>query len=219
MLEKEAELLGMHAGDGTLYKTNSNTIVWEMRGSIYEQDYYSYVSKLLLDLFDIEVTPKYRGPNSYGIQTCKKPIIKFFLDNGFKPGSKVYTVSIPRCIKEDSVKIKREFIRGLFDTDGCVIFEKNRTPFHYYPRIEFGFASKSLSRDLFDLFIELNFRPHQWKNVRKDGIDFRVALAGFKNLDKWINEIGSSNLKHINRMKEGLLNKSKIKLKKPSANL
>ena len=40
MNEKEAELIGMHVGDGTLYKTNCNSLVWELRGSIYEKEYY-----------------------------------------------------------------------------------------------------------------------------------------------------------------------------------
>ena len=79
MNEKEAELIGMHVGDGTLYKTNTNSIVWELRGSINEKQYYEYVSKLILELLDIETKPKYRGSNSYGIQTTNKVITNFLL--------------------------------------------------------------------------------------------------------------------------------------------
>ncbi|MBX4196639.1 hypothetical protein KW805_03555 [Candidatus Pacearchaeota archaeon] len=111
MNEKEAELIGMHVGDGTLYLAGK-TLVWEMRGSIHEQEYYQYVSQLIKDLLQVEAKPKYRGPNSYGIQTTNKVISKFFIDNGFKPGKKVYTVSIPDYIKDSSNEVKRVFVRG-----------------------------------------------------------------------------------------------------------
>ncbi|MBX4196640.1 LAGLIDADG family homing endonuclease [Candidatus Pacearchaeota archaeon] len=103
--------------------------------------------------------------------------------------------------------------KGLFDTDGCVRFEKNRTKIRYYPRIEFSSASKALRNDLILLFNELGFKSYGWQNKRKDGEEFRVSLAGFAQLDKWIREINSSNLKHLSRIKNGLLNKYKVSLK------
>lgn len=219
MNEKEAELIGMHVGDGTLYKTNSNSIVWELRGDIRERDYYEYVKDLIKDTLSVEVKPKYRGPNSYGIQTTNKIITSFFLNNGFKPGNKTYTVSIPEHIKNSNKKIQLSFIRGLFDTDGCVWFDKNKTQYSYYPRIEFGLASKPLIDDLFLLFNKLGFKGHRWENKRDDGIAFRICLGGFANLDKWIKKVNPANNKHINRIKIGLLNKNKVSLKRVSTNL
>ena len=35
---KIAELIGMHIGDGTLYKTN-RSLVWELRGALNEKEY------------------------------------------------------------------------------------------------------------------------------------------------------------------------------------
>ncbi len=212
MNEKEAELIGLHVGDGTLYKTNSNSIVWEIRGSIHEQEFYAYVASLIKGLLSVEVKPKYRGPNSYGIQTTNKTITKFFIDNGFNPGKKVYTVRIPEYVKNGTLEVKRGFIRGLFDTDGCIRFDKNRTPYYYYPKIEFQFASKFLSEDLFNLLLELNFKVHRWKN----GDYSSLCLAGFDNLNKWTNEIKPANLKHLRRIESRLLNKPKVNLKKRS---
>lgn len=217
MNEKEAELIGMHVGDGTLY-LSGKTLVWEMRGSTHEQGYYEYVSKILKDLFEVEVKPKFRGINSYGVQTCNKKITKFFIDNGFSPGSKVYTVSVPDYIKCANNKLKQAFVRGLFDTDGCVWFHKNRTPYAYYPHIEFNFASEYLVESLSALLTDLGFRLHKWKVIRKE-ISYKICMSGFANLEKWFRDISPSNSKHINRMKNGLLNKDKVKLKKCSTNL
>jgi len=218
MDQREAELIGMHVGDGTLYLAGK-TLVWELRGSIHEQEYYEHVAKLIKDMLNIEVKPKYRGPNSYGIQTTNKIITNFFINNGFKPGKKVYTVRIPDYVKLADKTIRQSFVRGLFDTDGCVWFYKNRTPYRYYPKIEFSFASEPLWEDLAPLLDNLGFRVHKWKSQRKDGIEYKICAAGFNNLDRWIKEIKPANSKHIIRIKEGLLNKSKVNLKKRSTNL
>ena len=218
MNEKQAELIGMHVGDGTLY-LSKKTLVWELRGSVHEKEFYSYVAKLISDLFRVEVKPKYRGLNSYGIQTTNKLITQFFVKNGFNPGKKVYSVRIPEYIKSAPRNIKLSFIRGLFDTDGCIRFDRNRTAFYYYPRIEFGFASEYLSIDLLNLLDDLGFRMYEWRTQREDEIAFRICLAGFKNLDKWIKEVKPANLKHINRIEDGLANKDKINLKSKSKNV
>lgn len=219
MNEKEAELIGMHVGDGTLYQTKSGTLVWEMRGGLDEKDYYDYVSKLIKNVFNVEVKPKYRGPNSYGVQTTNKLITKFFLDKGFKPGKKVYTVRIPDFIKKDSTKNQIAFVRGLFDTDGCIYFDKNRTAYSYYPRIEFGLASGNLVEDLFELFRKCGFEVYKWKIKRKDGMEFKIRLSGFLNLKKWIKEIKPANKKHNERIAIGLSNKNKVNLKNVSKNV
>ncbi len=216
MDEKGAELIGMHVGDGTLYLANKTTLVWEMRGSIYEKEYYEYVSKLIEELLQIKLKPKYRGPNSYGIQTTNKTITGFFIKNGFNPGRKVYTVRIPDYIKNrKDVNVKHGFVRGLFDTDGCIRFDKNRTAHHYYPKIEFSFASENLVRDLVDLLNELGFKNHYWR----DRTHLHLCIAGFYSLDKWIREISPANSKHLNRIRVGLANKDKVTLKKKSINL
>lgn len=218
MNEKEAELIGAHIGDGTLY-LSGKTLVWELRGSIYEQDYYAHMSQLINDLFSVEIKPKYRGPNSYGIQTTNKTITQFFIGRGFSPGKKVYTVKVPDYIKAAQNSIKQTFIRGLFDTDGCIVFEKNRTPYHYYPRIEFSFASKNLRDDLIFLFDDLGFKSHHWQTTRKDGMEFKVSLAGFLNLDNWTTLIEPANSKHLIRIERGLANKDKVALKRVSKNI
>lgn len=214
MHEKEAELIGMHVGDGTLYLAGNGQVpVWELRGSINEQEFYEHVKDLIKKLFDIEVKPKYRGPNSYGIQTTNKIITNFFIDKGFKPGTKTYTVRIPDYIKNADINVKKAFIRGLFDTDGCICFDKNRTAFHYYPKIEFNFASKDLRDDLVLLLNELGFRVHFWDSVREDGFGFKMCAAGFENLEKLQREIIPANSKHLKRIEDGLKNKEKIPLK------
>jgi len=198
--EDIAEFLGLHVGDGTFYKTNTG-LVWEGRGDLNEKDYYiDNVSPLMERIFGLEFVSKFRsgGKNGvWGIQTSKRVVTDFLFYYGFNPGKKAKTVKIPDKIFKANRSIKKAFLRGLFDTDGCLRFDKprNKTK-HTYPKIEIGVASKSLRDDTFCLLNELGFKSYIWK----DGDDaFKLCLAGEMKLEKWIREIGFNNLKHENK--------------------
>jgi len=198
MNSKIAELIGMHVGDGTLYKTN-RCLVWELRGALNEKDYYdNNVVPLIQSIFNGKYTAKFRngGKNGcYGVQVSKIEITSFFLDYGFKYGTKTYTVRIPEYIKLSPKKIKLAFLRGLFDTDGCLRFDKNRTKRNYYPKIEFGSASRKLIEDLSLLLTNLNFRNYVWKCKN----DAKLCVAGKTMLHKWMKEVKPKNSKHLNK--------------------
>ncbi len=194
-----AELLGAHAGDGTLYQTNYST-VWEIRGDIKEKKYYTeHICPLLRTIFGIEIKSKFRsgGANGvWGIQTTNKIIIATLLQFGSKPGSKTYTVNFPKEIFNSSLEIKQAFLRGLFDTDGCLRFDKQRpSKLKNYPRLEFTSASRNLIFDLDRLLNELNFQHFGWK----DRTCSRICISGKLMLERWFNEIKPANPKHLKK--------------------
>ena len=195
---KIAELIGMHTGDGTIYKTNWS-LVWELRGSLDEKAYYyKNVVPLLKSIFSIDFEPKFRsgGKNGcFGVQTSKKDVINLFISYGFKPGRKTHTARIPDYIKKANKEIKFAFIRGLFDTDGCLRFERiNNNKNYTYPKIEFGFASKNLRDDLLILLDQLGYRCHKWGKI-----NYRLCLAGIDNLEKFIKYVSPKNIKHLKK--------------------
>ena len=195
---KIAELIGMHVGDGTLYKTKS-CLVWEIRGSLYEKEYYIHVKKLLESIFKGELfNPKYRsgGKNGcFGIQSSNRKVTSFFLEYGFKPGCKTYSVDIPTYIKKSNKRIQFSFIRGLFDTDGYLRFERiNKNDKYTYPKIEFCFASINLRDDLYFLLRNLGYTPHKWGKKY-----YSLCLAGRTNLKKFMKEVAPKNAKHLNK--------------------
>lgn len=195
---KTAELIGMHTGDGTLYKTKS-TLVWELRGSLNEKEYYNHVKELLESIFkDLIFKPKYRsgGKNGcYGVQTCKKEVTNFFIVHGFESGCKTYTIEVPDYINIASKRIQCSFVRGLFDTDGCLRFERINNNVNYdYPKIEFCFASRKLRDSLYSLLKKLGFRPYVWGKKH-----YSLCLAGIGNLEKFIKEVAPKNIKHLNK--------------------
>lgn len=197
----EAELFGMHAGDGTLYKTNSNSVVWELRGGLDEKEYYyNFVSPLLRKLFDVEIRPKHRsggGHGSFGVQTTNKAITSF-LSRDFPVGEKSSRVRIPDCVLKSTKEVRCAFIRGLFDTDGCIRFDKNHTKRHYYPKIELCSISEQLRDDVRAVLDSLDIGCYTWDERKCSA--HRLCVPGKKNLEKWTALIGWHNPKHLNKL-------------------
>jgi len=193
-----AELCGMHAGDGTLYKT-SRGLVWEMRGDLLEKEYYTdHVAPLLKSITNEVFQPKFRsgGKNGcFGIQTSNKILTNLIVQLGFNPGTKTYTVRIPEYVINADNKIKLSFVRGLFDTDGCIRFERiNNNILHTYPKIEFTSASKKLIEDLFSLLQSLGFKPNIWGNKY-----FKLCISGKNQLKRFMSEVSPKNKKHLKK--------------------
>jgi hypothetical protein len=197
----QAELFGMHAGDGTLYKTNSNSIVWELRGGLDEKEYYvDFVSPLLVKMFGVEILPKHRsggGKDSFGVQTTNKAITSF-LSRDFPIGEKSSRVRIPQIILDGPNELKCAFLRGFFDTDGCIRFDKNHTNLYYYPKIELSSISEGMYQDLCRVLLMLKIGFHTWKN----GNSYRICVPGRKNLQKWCSLVSSNNPKHLNKIQK-----------------
>jgi len=196
---QEAELMGMHTGDGSLYKTSKNSLVWEIRGGLDEKEYYNtFVKKLLKQIFDITCVPKIRSggaKGSYGIQTSRKEITAWLIQKGFKPGSKTFTVRIPNIIFKSSKQAKYAFIRGFFDTDGCLRFDSNKYRKHFYPKIELSSASKGLIDDLISLLKTVDLDCYYWQ----DRAYHKICLAGKFKTMRGFKTVSSNNPKHLNK--------------------
>lgn len=198
MTPEEAEVLGAHVGDGTLYKTNHG-MVWELRGDLKERDYYeSHLVPLLNSVFGETFPVKFRsgGPNGcLGFQLARKSVIGWFLKQGFVPGKKSRTVRIPEKVMLGSLEIQYAFIRGLFDTDGCLRFDRSGKQ-KRYPRLEIGSMSPSLANDLSFLLTALAIRHHRW--VTPYGCNL-VCINGEASLHFWMKHICPGNPKHVNK--------------------
>ena len=194
-----AELLGAHIGDGTFYRTHSS-LVWELRGALEEKDYYfKTICPLLKDIFNLEIQSKFRSGGAHGcwgIQTTRREIINLLLDFGFTPGTKTFTVFVPNYIFNSSLDIKRAFLRGLFDTDGCLRFDRLKKQVLYtYPKIEFCSASLALRDYTVKLLSEVGFSCYTWQFKTY----YSLCIAGKAQLEKWIIEIKPGNPKHLKK--------------------
>ena len=183
-----AEIIGVYVGDGYLrYKNNCGEL--DISGSYEEKNYYdNHLIPLFNKTFDAEIKGRYYPHRkTYGFRTSNKDIIKSFKELGFSSGAKSTSVRVPRAIMEtDKTKIIAGFLKGYFDTDGCVTFRNRKggqnysefkRKFHYYPRIQLISVSKKLIEDVCILLNKLEIKYYtstykpkniNWKQNQKN---------------------------------------------------
>jgi len=198
----------MHAGDGTLYRTNSNSVVWELRGGFDEVDYYDHwVKPLVRTLFDVEVFPKARsggGNGSFGVRSCSRNLTGY-LQQYFPVGAKSRVLRVPGPVLIGNNELIAAFLRGVFDTDGCVALEKTKKG--VYPKIQIATVSREFHNELMMLMRRLSFVPRFWRN-EKSGMN-TISLSGFGALEKWCVLVDSHNAKHLNKIRRAFASAGK----------
>jgi len=190
---KLAEFLGIILGDGNLNKkSNCITIVGSLEDFYYHKN---YVIPLIKSLFN--VNPKLRkrnDRNAYYIDFNSKHIMNYLTKVvGLIRGNKV-NAEIPKIIVNNE-RLIPHFLRGLFDTDGCLKFSKQTKNKNYYPRIQLAFRDSKFAWQVKELLEKSKFNIGVWKDNRFNGAVF-FQVSGKNNLEKWMMTVNSNNLVH-----------------------
>ena len=138
----------------------------------------------------------FRLQSKYAFDTLNKNL-GIFAGRG-----KARNVKIPNTIIEKGWKYTKWVLRGIMDTDGTLFFSNKTYKVKIYPTIEIKTFSKDLASQINDLLKQKGFRA-KMRGKQERGFD--VALYGYNMLYKWINEIGFSNERHINKLKRNNL--------------
>lgn len=201
MDEDDACLIGLHIGDGSLYKTNSG-LVWELRGGLDEKEFYDEIIVPLTNkVLNINIVAKKRsgGKNGcYGVCCSRKKQLQFFVNHSFSPGKKFNTVIIPAIIIEGNNKNIIACLRGLFATDGTIYLAKiNKNKQATYPVVEFASASKKLRDQIVLLLSKFGLDARVWTyNNKKYLPTYFLRLAGKTKVSLFAQKVGFLNLKH-----------------------
>lgn len=205
--EDLAELLGIHIGDGCISETNKYSEYYLGGDFIEEKEYHDnwvkplFNKKIMNPIFGKDVNYKeHPKVGIYGFHIFDKKLVDFFKQLGISSGTKI-NIHIPKAILKDKILLKR-FIRGLFDTDGSIYFEKSYTSKHLmnnHPIIQFGTVSLNLSIDVYNFLKKLGLnprikRPHKGKKDKN--IVYLIILYRKNDINYYINEIGFKNPKH-----------------------
>jgi len=209
-----AKICGIHVGDGYL-RNDGKRAELDISGNTEEKEYYDlHVKKLFKNALDIDIICRFFQPrNTYGFVVRNKKIIEFMHTLGFPYGNKSTIVKIPNWISESTDKeIITRFLRGLFDTDGCVHFWKRNSGkygkfkknHHYYPIIKFGTVSKELYNQVKKILEKLEFGKigqyiYKPKNINEN-IRYVLTLYGPNKIDKFFKLIGSKNPVKLSRV-------------------
>ena len=187
-----AEFTGIMLGDGGITK-NQVTITLNRET---DYDYMTYVKRLIVKLF--ELTPSFREDKkslATNIVVSSVELVDFCKNLGLKVGNKIKQgADVPEWIKQKR-KLMVVCVRGLVDTDGSVFKHKYRSNgrLYKYTKIDFSSCSKPLMESVFKFLKSLGLRPR----IVKDGKKLRIE--SIDTVKKYMELIGTSNKKHLNR--------------------
>ncbi len=114
---------------------------------------------------------------------------------GIKPGRKDH-LFIPEIVKVNDLEILTAFLRGFFDTDGCVSFLAKYGKKNYYPVISLTQKSSKIIGDVAEILKMLGFNPHIYFHRN----EHTVVLNGYSQLAHFENLIGWNSPKHLNKV-------------------
>ncbi len=207
-----AKLIGIHMGDGCISVTDKYS-EYALSGDITEEvEYYdNYIvplyNKLIFQpLIRKNIFPKrYEKNSSYGFFVFNKTVVDFFLKLGLKKGSKL-DMEIPFEIRNNP-KLWPYFLRGIFDTDGTLYFNKNysvkkQNQRHNQARIRLGLTSKKVIEQIYSMLTKLDFHPYlkpAYKGKRDLNPIYSIMIQRKGEVIRFINEIGFDSIKHLTK--------------------
>lgn len=191
-----AELCGIILGDGNIHRSSNRVTI---TGGLADEIYHKrIVARLIKNNFDANpIFFKQEHKNAHYIQIESKPFLNYFLSIGLTRGPKINTV-IPQIIKKEKRSIV-PFLRGIFDTDGCLKFSKQAKKFSYYPRVRISAKDSPMARDIASLLKKLDFNYCLYMDKRAKNIIYNYEISGRKNILKWFNLIKPNNPNKVRR--------------------
>lgn len=196
-----AELFGIFFGDGHVGAYQASVTLH----SETDKEYGNYVSSLIEKQFSVRsVTRKKQGCNAIEIVISSKAFVRFLTTKGMPSGNKIRNgLSIPKWIMAKKRYLKA-FLRGLFDTDGCIYLDKHTAKGVAYYHLGWTITSHSdtLIIDLQTALKSLGFCPTNSKNQHS------VFLRRHQEIVRYFKIIDSYNPKHRKRLQKFLMEKS-----------
>ncbi|HUC39132.1 MAG TPA: LAGLIDADG family homing endonuclease [Candidatus Acidoferrum sp.] len=198
---KLCEFVGALIGDGHMWTDGSRFRIGLTGHPKLDLNYYNYLSDVAYELFGKR---PYKFKVRYGglrFTLQQKEAFLFLKSIGLPSGPKAKTITIPKSIIEKGWGCTSSTVRGIFDTDGTVFFSKKTYEESIYPTVEISTTSGAMAQQLRDILDQHFFRVHKREQIRKDGTgsDYHISVYGTKMLEKWFNEIGSSNSRHMDK--------------------
>lgn len=205
-----AELLGAHIGDGCISRTSRYAEYYLGEDITEEKEYHDnwigplFNKKIAIPVLNKEVNYKLHPKvGIYGFHIFDERLVTYFEGLGIKAGSKI-NIRIPKKIISDK-KLLIRFLRGLFDTDGNIYFDKNRSakyPKNDRPIIKLGTVSKNLAFDVFESLKSLGMHPRMkkpYQGKRDKNIVYTVLIYRIGDIRNYIKGIGFKNNKHMTK--------------------
>jgi len=201
-----SEFFGILTGDGYMGKYRNNHVIEIAGNSIKDKDYMeNYVSNLFNSLFNIKPNINFRkDQNTMYLRLQSRSVLEYLKNKEFKEGLKG-RIKIPKWVKQNE-NLMIPFVRGFFDTDGCISFKKKEGKL--YPSISIGSKSDFLLKDIKSFIDKKGISSyfatikHKGKRYKAPFQTYQLQINGYKNILLWFQVINSSNKRNIDRFHE-----------------
>ncbi|MBW2986572.1 hypothetical protein KY333_04350 [Candidatus Woesearchaeota archaeon] len=212
-----AEFLGWHLGDGCI-SINEKYSEYVLAGDITEE--YPFYKKVIIPTFNKlfkqylkkqTTLKKYSSVGVCGIYLFDENFVSHLQKKFNLTSGKKINIQMPLILKTNQQK--KQFLRGLFDTDGSIYFCKSNfktkkeslyTIFHYKPKIKLATISEKLIKQVHKMLSDLGYSPRLYaprKQRKNERFMHAVVLDTKKDTKKWVQEIGFRNMKHLTKIK------------------
>lgn len=196
------EFYGVLLGDGWLsklkYDGKDNWLIGISGDGKLDREFFIYLKKNIKELFNraayLKERPKY---NSIELNFSHKMLIRALNENiGFPLGKKI-NLKIDEEVYNLGYEKVKQVIRGIFDTDGSFYLDKTSAG-KPYPCICITMKAPILIKQIYDMLVKEGFKVYHNKHRSPNE---QIILKGSKQLKKWMKEIGSSNPRHLRKIK------------------
>jgi hypothetical protein len=202
---KMAEFVGIMLGDGSIARYEcdrgdgsfSEQFVVKVTISSEEADYEDYIFNLFEGIFDLEPTTYLKKDEKVlDIRCFNRDLFEFLKDRiGLETAPKKGSAVIPeRYMDED---LRGEVLRGFFDTDGSLVLTDNNG--YLYPRLEMKISRSPMQGQFVRILEDEGFRFGVYD---LDDGKVRIQLNGEGQLEKWVEEVGFNNSRHLKKLEK-----------------
>jgi hypothetical protein len=195
MSEKLAYFLGVLLGDGSVGSERRPTI-YLVGDLVEERGYYDHVLiPLIRGLFKVSPYSYVRkGKSAYALHFKSRRFVEYLVSELDFPSGDVQKY-LPSSVMSFPEGIRLAFIRGLFDSDGSMVFSRKTYTAYKYPTIEIKTVSHRLGLSVKQILTTAGFRS----GLNRSAESWIVRTNGEQMLELWMNKIGSRNIKHLTK--------------------
>ncbi|MBW2977990.1 hypothetical protein KY331_04050 [Candidatus Woesearchaeota archaeon] len=184
-----AELVGIHFGDGYMQNKHNSTYRLEYNFNIRDKKYADYVFSLFYKLFNIRLRLIHNNKKNVATLYFYSKTLCGFFNNVLKiPYSPKKDLSIPLYIKTNKKYLKC-FLRGLFDTDGCMTLQKDGK--YKYKLIKICTGINNFAEEIKLAFAFLGIKSYITR--KKQGYD--ITIREKRSFNEFIDSIKPKNIK------------------------
>lgn len=194
-----AEIVGIMMGDGSINNKHNYTYRITITLNFTKDDQYSdYLLNLFNNVFEIKLKKKYRiNKNCIDLYYYSKRIVNYMINDLGLSISPKQNLIVPLYLKNNRGLLKF-FLRGLFDTDGCITFQRSGK--YEYVLIKYSTKFKSFANDIKNSLLELEINSFICIKSKIENKSYDVVIRN-KQAIKFMSLIGSKNSRNLNKWK------------------